>query len=41
MPMSKPLIWDAGVSYGLTEIKKYFVDYFEAYIPVKDVIKVN
>ena len=41
MPMSTPLIGVAGVSYGLTQFKNDYVDYADADIPVKDVIKVN
>ena len=40
IPMSKPLIWDTGVSYILTLFKNDFVDYVHTEIPVKYVTEV-
>ena len=39
--MSTPLIWDTGVSYGLTPFRNDFVDEVETDVPVKDVTGVN
>jgi len=40
-PKTLLLIWDTGVSCGLTPLKSDFIDYFECDIDVRDVTKVN
>ena len=35
------LIWDTGVSFGLTPFKSDIIDYVRFNTPVKDVTKVN
>jgi hypothetical protein len=40
-PKSLILIWDTGVSYGLTPFRSDFIDYVKREIPGRDVTKVN
>ena len=41
IPVSTPLIWDTGVSYGLTTFRNKVVDYVESDIHVKYITKFN
>ncbi len=40
-PTSLTLIWDTGVSHGLTPFWNDFIDYIKCEIPVRDATKVN